>query len=129
MSNQQVYTSISLWRDVSACEHYIMTPFYLRRCFNFYCSHPPQNISPPLIVTIIPVNDNGPVVTLATTEVFYNESLPPILIFPGLIIMDADNTPCNQQILRSAQVTVETRAMDTNVDDLMVRNVLSLICV
>lgn len=76
---------------------------------------------PPLVVEILPSNDNSPIVTLTASELDHNETAPPILIFQGLTIADFDDTPCNQQLLVAAQVIVETVAPDSSQENLMVR--------
>lgn len=66
-------------------------------------------------------NDNVPVVTLTTSQAELNETGPPVLVFPDLGLSDSDQSPCNQQLLVAAQVTVETIAADSSEDILMVR--------
>ncbi len=80
--------------------------------------HPPQNTT--LNVTLVPFNDNGPIISLGATEVNYIDSSPPVQVFPNLTISDFDNSICNPQLLVAAQVVVETNGADTNDENLEV---------
>lgn len=78
-------------------------------------------MTPPLIVNIVPVNDNRPVVTLAGTQLSKNETAPYIMAFQDLALSDFDNTSCNRQLFVAARVVVETIADDSGSDSLAVR--------
>ena len=67
--------------------------------------------SPPFVVTIIPDNDSGQEVTLSTDTIYLIEG-DRIFLFSNLTISDADNTPCNPQLLRAAQVTIVDKTDD-----------------
>ena len=71
---------------------------------------------------ITPNNDNAPSITLATQQVFRNETSPPTptQLFPGLTVSDEDDSPCSQQLLAAAQVVIETAANDSDTDQLRV---------
>lgn len=99
----------------------VLYPRYLPVQFCSCSRHPPQTITPPLIVSVVPINDNRPVVTLATSQLSRNETAPPILVFQDLTLSDFDYTPCNPQGLVAARVLVETIAKDSNSDILAVR--------
>jgi len=64
--------------------------------------------SPPFVVTIIPDNDSGQQVTLSTDTIHLLETdlTTPAFLFSNLTISDADNTPCNPQLLQAAQVKI-----------------------
>ncbi len=78
--------------------------------------------SPPFVVTIIPDNDSGQTVTLSTNEINVLETdlINPIYLYSNLTISDDDDSPCNQQLLRAAQVTVVDSAQNPSDDVLMV---------
>lgn len=78
------------------------------------------------MVTLIPDNDSGQTVTLSTMRVDFQETNPPlpVYILPDLTISDEDDSPCNPQLLRAAQVTVITSASDSSQDVLMVKHYL-----
>ena len=74
-------------------------------------------------MTIIPENDSGQTVTLSTDEINVSETnlTSPTFIYENLTISDDDNSPCNLQLLRAAQVTINDIAADSAGDVLMVR--------
>lgn len=79
------------------------------------CRHPPQSITPPLIVTLIPMNDVGPTLDLDTSELTYNETAAPLPVFLGLDVSDLDSSICNPEPLTAAQVVIRTISSDTEV--------------
>lgn len=72
-------------------------------------------------MTLVPDNDNTPIISVSTYELVHNETAPPTQVFPDLVVSDNDQTPCDQQSLVAAQVTVETITPDSEDDILMVR--------
>ena len=89
--------------------------------------HAPQNLTVPIMVEILPVNDNNPVVTVETLETTYIEGGEPQLIVPNITIIDEDETCENDQLIY-ARIRVLTMANDSYGDQLMVRcNKISLV--
>lgn len=83
-------------------------------------SHPVQNLSTPIVVQIDPVNDNDPVVTVETTETYYEENAPPQPVLPDISITDEDEY-CENDQLSAAIVQVDTLTEDSPWDQLTVR--------
>ena len=82
-------------------------------------SHAPQNLTMPILVEIVPVNDNIPVVTVETSVTYYTENDEPRHIVPNITITDEDET-CQNDQLSMAIVQIETMTNDSNGDQLMV---------
>ena len=88
-------------------------------------SHPVQNLSTPVMVQIVPINDNDPVVTMETTETYYEENAPPQLLFLDITITDEDEY-CENDQLSAAIVQVDTITEDSSDDQLTVRLAIAL---
>ena len=74
----------------------------------------------PIMVQIVPINDNEPIVTVETTETYYEENAPPQPVLPDIIIMDEDEY-CENDQLSAAIVHVITLTNDSSEDQLTVR--------
>ena len=83
-------------------------------------SHPVQNLSTPIVVQIIPINDNDPVVTVEMTETYYRENAPPQPVLPDITVTDED-VYCENDQLSAAIVQVNTLTKDSPSDQLTVR--------
>ena len=75
------------------------------------------------MVQIVPINDNDPVVTVETTETYYEENAPPQPVLPDVIITDEDEY-CENDQLSAATVQVVTLTKDSPWDQLTVRATL-----
>lgn len=64
-------------------------------------------LSVPLMVTIIPSNDNNPEITIATIQVTFVEAAPRVFVFENLSLTDNDQT-CSDNVLSYATVVVQT---------------------
>ena len=82
-------------------------------------SHPVQNLSTPIVVQITPINDNDPVVTVETTETYYEENAPPQPVLPDITVTDEDEY-CENDQLSAAIVRVNTLTKDSPSDQLTV---------
>ena len=74
----------------------------------------------PIMVQIVPINDNDPVVTMGMTETYYEENAPPQPVFPDITITDEDEY-CENDQLSAAIVHVITLTNDSSEDQLTVR--------
>ena len=83
-------------------------------------SHPVQNLSTPVMVQIVPMNNNDPVVTVETVETYYEENAPPQPVLPDITITDEDEN-CENDQLSAATVQVVTLTEDSSSDNLTVR--------
>ena len=72
------------------------------------------------MVQIDPVNDNDPVITVETTETYYEENAPPQPVLPDISITDEDES-CENDQLSAAIVQVDTLTEDSPWDQLTVR--------
>ena len=72
------------------------------------------------MVTLVPSNDNLPNITLLFDEQPELVEGGGAYVFPDLLISDGDQSPCSEQLLVAAQVTVETMAADSDQDILRV---------
>ena len=77
---------------------------------------PLQVISPPLVVRLLPVNDNSPTVTLPLSTLSKNETTSSVFPFRDIVLFDQDDTPCYPSNLKGARVVVETIASDSDTD-------------
>lgn len=66
-------------------------------------------LADPIVVSIIPSNDNNPEIAVTTTQVTYVESAAPVTVFPDVALADNDQT-CTDNMISYAVVTIETPA-------------------
>ena len=71
------------------------------------------------MVQIMPINNNDPVVTLASPETYYVENDLPQPILPDIAVRD-DDEYCENDQLSVARVQVDTLAKDSQGDRLTV---------
>ena len=79
----------------------------------------------PIMVQIVPVNDNDPIVTMETIKTYYEENAPPQPVLPNITITDKDES-CENDQLSAAVVQVDTVTEDSSDDQLTVRLTIGL---
>ena len=128
MSSAENDPSLSVQWRVSTVYSCVLN-FMLLSLFPFLSlatlSHPVQNLSTPVMVQIVPINDNDPVITVEMTETDYEENAPPQPVLADIMITDEDEY-CENDQLSAATVQVITLTEDSQSDQLMVRVCLNI---